>query len=119
MTTFFSGGGKAEVGAGVGPGAGPADGDAVSFGDQVVEVDVETAKCAAEGAVDGFETGRADKDGVGLGEAVDLALRVKEFVDGRFPALVPGFFKPAFCEGPVLLGHNDTSAMDTIATLPG
>jgi hypothetical protein len=87
----------------VGHGAGPADGDKVSFGENLVDVDVDVSVGCVEGAVDGFETRRADEDGVGLGEAVRLSFRVKEFVDGRFPALIPDFFKPAFYEGLVLL----------------
>jgi len=64
-------------------------------------VDVSIGR--VEGVVDGCETRRADEDGVGLVEAVGLSFRVKEFVDGRFPALIPDFFKSAFYEGLVLL----------------
>ena len=48
--------------------------------------------------VGGLEAFRADEDSVGLGKAVGFALGVKEFVDGRFPALIPDFFKPTFGE---------------------
>lgn len=99
----FSGGGEAEGVAGVGHGAGPADGDAVSLGDQVVDVDVDVGEGVAELAVDGFETFRAYEDGVGVGKAVGFALWVEEFVDGCFAALIPDFFKPASCEGLVLI----------------
>jgi hypothetical protein len=53
--------------------------------------------------VDGFEALGADEDGVGFGEAMGLSFLIKEFVDRRFPALIPGFFKPALYEGLVLL----------------
>jgi hypothetical protein len=65
-------------------GAGPAEGDAICFGEDVVNVDVDVSVGVVEGTVDSFEARRADEDGVGLGEAVRLSLRVKEFVDGRF-----------------------------------
>jgi len=100
---LFPGCGKAEGVSGVSPAAGPADGDAVSFGDEVVEVDAEVAEGVAKAAVDGSEALGADENGVWFGKAVDLALRVKELVDGRFPSLIPDFFNSPFYEGLVLL----------------
>ena len=100
---LFAGGGKAEAVAVVDHRAGPADGDAVSLGDQVVDIDMDVSEGVMEGAVNGFEAFRADEDRVGVGKAVGFALRVEEFVDGRFAALIPDFFKPASCEGLVLL----------------
>ena len=79
-------------------GAGPAGGDTVAFGYEIVDVDVNAGEGAVELAVDGLEAFRADEDRVGLGKAVGFALGVKEFVDGRFPALIPDCFKPAFGE---------------------
>ena len=73
-----------------------------SLGDQVIDVDVEVREGVEELAVDGFEAFRADEDGVGIRKAVGFALRVEEFVDGGFVALIPDFFKPASCEGLVL-----------------
>jgi hypothetical protein len=90
---LFPGGGKAETVAGVGYGAGPADGDAISLGDEIADVDVDASVDIVGGAVDGFEAFRADEDRVGFGKAVGLGVEVKELVDGRFPALVPRFFK--------------------------
>ena len=100
---LFAGGGKAEAVAVVDHRAGPADGDAVSLGDEVVDVDVDVSEGVMEGAVDGFEAFRAYEDRVGVGKAVGFALRVEEFIDGGFAALIPDFFKPASCEGLVLL----------------
>jgi hypothetical protein len=99
----FSSGGKAEAFAVVDHGAGPADGNLVFFGDVVVDGDVDVAEGIGEDAVDSLEAFGAYEDGVGFGKAVNLALRVKELVDGRFPALIPDFFKPAFCGRLVLL----------------
>jgi hypothetical protein len=100
---LFAGGGKAESVAVVEGGTGPADGDAVSLGEELVDVDVEVRKGAKELAMDGFEAFRAGKNRVGVGKTVDLALRVEEFVDGCFAGLIPDFFKPASCEGLVLI----------------
>jgi hypothetical protein len=99
----FSSGRKAEAFAVVDHGAGPADGHFVSLGDKVVDDDMDVAEGIVEDAMDGLEAFRTDEDGVGFGEAVGVALGVKEFVDGRFPALIPDLFKPASCEGLVLL----------------
>src|ERR1700722_4244767 len=51
----FSGGGEAEGVAGVDRGGCPAGGDAVSFGDNVVDFDVDAAEDVLELTVDGFE----------------------------------------------------------------
>jgi hypothetical protein len=83
-------------------GAGPTHGDAIIFGDEFVEIDVDVAEGVVELAVDSFEALGTDEDGVCLRKTVDLALRVKEFVDGGFFALVPDFFEPELSEGLVL-----------------
>jgi len=99
---LFVGGGKAEAVAVVKGGTGPADGNAVSLGDKLVDVDVEVREGVEELAVDCFEAFRADENRVGVGKAMGFTLRVEEFVDGCFAALIPDFFKPASCEGLVL-----------------
>lgn len=105
----FACSGKAEAGSVVDGSAGPADGETVSLGDEIVDVDVDLTEGALELPIDGFEAFRASEDGVGFGKAVAFSLWVEEFVDGGFAALIPDFIKPAFCEGLVLFGHNDTS----------
>jgi hypothetical protein len=97
-----SAGGKTQSVAGVNTGTGPTHGDAIIFGYELVEVDMNVAERVIELAVDSFETLGTDEDRVSLGKTVDLALRVKEFVDGRFFTLVPDLFKPELSEGLVL-----------------
>ena len=99
---LLSAGGKTQSIAGVNTGAGPTHRDSIIFGYELVEIDVNVAEGVIELAVDSFKTLGTDEDGVSLGKTVNLALLVKEFVDGRFFALVPDFFKPELSEGLVL-----------------
>jgi hypothetical protein len=99
---LFSATGKAESVTRVNPCARPTYGNAIIFGNKFVEMDVDVTEGIVELAVNGFEALGTDENGVGLGEPVDLALRVKEFVDTGFFALVPNFFKPELSEGLVL-----------------
>jgi hypothetical protein len=51
--------------------AGPTKGDVISFGDDVLDINLDLSVGGVKGAVDGFRAWRADEDGVGLGEAVE------------------------------------------------
>lgn len=90
-----AGGCDAEMAAAMGGFDGPADGYAVAFGNHINERELEIGEGSDIGFVEGFETGWADEYGVGVREAVRLALGAEHFIDGGGVFLIPDFFKPA------------------------
>src|SRR5258708_31369458 len=90
----------------MGTGAPPANGDAVTLGNNVLDIDVKVRKSSDEGAVDGLERFGTNKNRVRIGKAVRLALLVKHFVDRCFAFLIPDLLEPALENKFVRLRHK-------------
>jgi hypothetical protein len=73
----------------------PSNGYAVTFGDNILYVDVEIRERAAERSVDSLERFGTDENRIRIRKAVGLTLRVEHFVNRCFALLVPDLLKPA------------------------
>jgi hypothetical protein len=93
----------------------PANGYAVSFGDNILNVDVKIGERTAEIAVDSLEGLGADKHRVRFRKAVGLAFRMEHFVDRCFTLLVPDLLEPAPEEKFVGVRHSTLRCGESIA----
>jgi hypothetical protein len=82
----------------------PANGNLVSFGDNLMEGDVQVGEGTDKGLMDAPEGCRPGEDGIGFWKAVGFAFGAVHFVDSGVVFLVPDFFKPADGELPGSFG---------------
>ena len=94
----------------VGDGGGPAGGYIISFGDGLVDMDLDVGEGIFEERVSLREFGGAGEDGGGLGKAVGYAIGMEEFMDGGGTALIPNFVEPALDELLVGVAHGSLLA---------
>src|SRR5271155_5736605 len=91
----FCAGSKAEVIAKMRHGDTPANGNTVTLGEHVLDVNVKVRESSAEGAMDGLESFGPEKNRVRIRKAVGLAVFMEHFVDCRFAFLIPDLLEPA------------------------
>jgi len=90
----------------MGNGGRPASGYAISFGDGLIDMDLDVGEGFFEERVSLGEFGGAGEHGGGLGKAVSLSIGVEEFMDGGGAALIPYFVEPALDELFIGVAHR-------------
>jgi hypothetical protein len=93
----------------------PANGYTVTFGDNVLYVDVEIREGTAKCSMNSLERFGTDENRVRIRKAVGLAFRVEHFVNRCFALLVPDLLKPAPQEKFVSVRHGTLQCAESIA----